>query len=567
MTSPPPTAADLPARLGAIVGARHVLTGDRETRSFRQGYRYGEGKVMAVVRPGTLLEQWQVFKLCIESGRVVIMQAANTGLNGGSTPYGDDYDREIVLINTMRISRIDLLDGGKQVLCLAGSTLHQLEVNIRPLGREPHSVIGSTTIGASIVGGVCNNSGGALLRRGPAFTQLALYARVGEDGAVSLVNHLGIHLGNEPDEILSRLDRVDYTETDVEPNTGKLASDPDYSTIVRDINAPLPGRYNNDPRLLHEASGSAGKLCVFAVRLDTFPSSGPSRTFYIGSNDHLELTNIRRHILANFKSLPVAGEYLNEDAYRVAQKYGKDLYLFLKHVGSQRIAAAFGLKSRFDAITGSLGLGTGVSDHLLQLLMRLLPNHLPPRMNDFADRYAHHLLLRMDDDGIAEAREYLGSIFPSADGDYFECDEAEADAAFRNRYAIGGGEVRYRVVHADKVENIVALDLALPRNALDWRESLPPELEHIIAGRIRCGHFFCHVFHYDYIIKKGHDWLDLERRIVSWLDDRGIELPSEHNVGHLYRAKPVLADFYRSLDPTNSLNPGIGQTSKRRNWR
>lgn len=566
MTSPPSTAADLPARLSAIVGARHVLTRDRETRRFRRGYRYGEGKVTAVVRPGTLLEQWQVFKLCIEAGCVVIMQAANTGLNGGSTPYGDDYDREVVLINTMRISRIDLLDAGKQVLCLAGSTLHQLERLIRPLGREPHSVIGSTTIGASVIGGVCNNSGGALLRRGPAFTQLALYARVAEDGTVSLVNHLGIHLGNGPEEILSRLDRGDYSEAEVATDTGKLASDPDYSTLVRDIEAPLPARYNNDPRLLYEASGSAGKLCVFAVRLDTFPSSGPSRTFYIGTNDHLELTNIRRHILANFKSLPVAGEYLNEDAYRVAQTYGKDLYLFLKHVGSQRIATAFGLKSRFDAITGSLGFGTGISDHLLQFLMRLLPNHLPPRMNDFADRYAHHLLLRMDGDGIAEARKYLGSIFPSADGGYFECNEAEADAAFRHRYAIGGGEVRYRVVHADKVENIVALDLALPRNIRDWRESLPAELEPMVVGRIRCGHFFCHVFHYDYIVKKGRDWLDLERRIANWLEDRGIEFPSEHNVGHLYRAKPVLTDFYRSLDPTNSLNPGLGQTSKRRNW-
>jgi len=46
------------------------------------------------------------------------------------------------------------------------------------------------------------------------------------------------------------------------------------------------------------------------------------------------------------------------------------------------------------------------------------------------------------------------------------------------------------------------------------------------------------------------------------LDERGAEYPAEHNVGHLYQAKPVLAGFYRKLDPTNSLNPGVGQTSK-----
>lgn len=554
------------AQLRSFVGAQYVLTDPRANRRWRKGYRYGEGSVLAVVRPGTLLEQWQVFKACVEAGRIVIMQAANTGLNGGSTPAGDDYDREVVLINTMRINRIDLIKGGEQVLALAGSTLHALERLIRPLGREPHSVIGSTTIGASIVGGVCNNSGGALIRRGPAFTQLALYGRVNQDGSVSLVNHLGIDLGNEPEEILARLDSGRYSDADVWHDTGKLASDPDYSTLIRQVDEAGPARFNNDPRLLFEASGSAGKLCVFAVRLDTFPSSGASKVFYIGSNDYMELTNIRRHILSRFETLPVAGEYLNRDAYEIAEQYGKDLYLLIKHGGTERIPTAFALKSGFDAITGRLGLGTNLSDKILQVICKLLPGHLPRRMNAFRDKYEHHLLLRVDGGGIEEARAYLGSIFPSATGDFFEADEEEAAAAYRNRYAIGGGSVRYRAVHADRVENIVALDMAMPRNTLDWRETLPAELEPHVERRIRCGHFMCQVFHYDYVVRKGTDWLEIEHKIIEHLNGRGIEFPSEHNVGHLYTAKPVLADFYRSLDPTNTMNPGIGHTSKLRNW-
>lgn len=553
-------------QLRSFVGDQHVHTDPRANRRWRKGYRYGEGKVLAVVRPGTLLEQWRAFKACIEAGRIVILNAANTGLNGGSTPFGDDYDREVVVINTMRINRIDLLKGGEQVLALAGSTLHALEKLIRPLGREPHSVIGSTTIGASVVGGVCNNSGGALIRRGPAFTQQALYASVGADGTVSLVNHLGIELGNDPEEILSRLDTGRYSEADVWHDTGKLASDPDYSTLIRQVDAPSPARFNNDPRLLHEAAGSAGKLCVFAVRLDTFPSSGPSKVFYVGSNEFMELTTIRRHILSTFKTLPVAGEYLHRDAYDIAEKYGKDLYLLIKYAGTERIPTAFALKSRFDAITGRLGLGTNLSDKILQVINGLLPGHLPKRMNDFRDRFEHHLLLRVDGGGIEEARAYLGSLFPSASGDFFEADDEEALAAFRNRYAIGGGSVRYRAVHADKVENIVALDLALPRNTIDWRETLPDGIEEQIERRIPCGHFMCQVFHYDYAVKKGTDWLDIEHKIIAHLNGRGIEFPSEHNVGHLYTAKPVLADFYRSLDPTNAMNPGIGQTSKLKDW-
>ncbi len=553
------------AQLRSFVGDQYVLTDPRANRRWRKGYRYGEGAVLAVVRPGTLLEQWRAFKACIEAGRIVIMQAANTGLNGGSSPFGDDYDREVVLINTMRISRIDLIKGGEQVLALAGSTLHALEKLIRPLGREPHSVIGSTTIGASIVGGVCNNSGGALIRRGPAFTQLALYASVAADGTVSLVNHLGIELGNDPEEILARLDGGKYSEADVWHDTGKLASDPDYSTLIRQVDAAGPARFNNDPRLLYEAAGSAGKLCVFAVRLDTFASSGPSKVFYIGSNDHMELTNIRRHILSSFKTLPVAGEYLNRDAYDIAEKYGKDLCLFIKHVGTERIPTAFSLKSKFDAITGRLGLGTNLSDKILQVVNKLLPSHLPKRMNAFRDKYEHHLLLRTDGEGIAEARAYLQSIFPSQTGDFFEADEDEAASAFRNRYAIGGGSVRYRAVNQG-VGSYVALDMAMPRNTLDWRETLPAELEKYVQQRIRCGHFMCQVFHYDYMVNRDIGWLDMEHKIIEHLNGRGIEFPSEHNVGHLYTAKPVLADFYRSLDPTNAMNPGIGQTSKLKDW-
>lgn len=347
--------ASLVSRLRSTVGRRHVLIGERQTRRFRTGYRYGEGKVIAVVRPGTLVEQWQVFNAAVEAGCIVIMQAANTGLNGGSTPYGD-YDRDVVLVNTTRVHRVDIINGGEQVVCLAGTTLHELECKIWPLGREPHSVIGSTTIGASVVGGVCNNSGGALLQRGPAFTQLALFGRVDADGRATLVNHLGIELGETPEAILGRLDRGEYGPENIRNDPGLLASDPDYSSLVRGIDAPGAARYNNDPRLLFEVSGSAGKLCVFAVRLDTFPSSGPSRSFYIGSNDFAELTSLRRHILGQFVHLPVVGEYLHRDAYKLAEKFGKDLHLFLKHIGTERISLVFALKGRSTpspAVSGS----------------------------------------------------------------------------------------------------------------------------------------------------------------------------------------------------------------------
>lgn len=68
-------------------------------------------------------------------------------------------------------------------------------------------MIGSSCLDASIVGGACNNSGGALVRRCPVYTELALFTQVGADGVLRLVNHLGIDLGDTPEKILARLDQ------------------------------------------------------------------------------------------------------------------------------------------------------------------------------------------------------------------------------------------------------------------------------------------------------------------------------------------------------------------------
>ena len=96
---------------------------------------------------------WEILKICVKHDLIIIMQAANTGLTGGSTPYGNDYDRPVVIINTLKIKTIQIINEGKQIIALAGSTLYDLENKLKPINREPHSVIGSTSIGASIVGG------------------------------------------------------------------------------------------------------------------------------------------------------------------------------------------------------------------------------------------------------------------------------------------------------------------------------------------------------------------------------------------------------------------------------
>lgn len=556
------TAETLIAEFRGIVGKQHTLTDEGATRRFRTGFRFGAGKALAVVRPGTVVEQWKILQACIAANVIVITQASNTGLTGGSTPDGNDYDRDIVIVSTSRMKKVYVIDDGKQVVCLPGATLDQLEQTLKPLGREPHSVIGSSCIGASVFGGVCNNSGGALVHRGPAYTEMAAFAQVDETGKLHFVNHLGIHLGETPDDILGWLERGEFSDADVVHNAG-AGSDHGYASHVREIDADTPARYNADPQRLHEASGSAGKLMVFAVRLDTFPVEQNAKVFYVGTNRPDELTEIRRHVLQDFKHLPISGEYLHRDAFNIAEEYGKDTFLAINYLGTSRLPAFFALKSRFDALFDRLGfLPAHLTDRVLQAASRLFPSHLPARMKQYRDKYEHHLMLKVAQESVDETRAFLANYFANATGGFFECTDEEGVKAFLHRFAAAGAAVRYRAVHAREVEDIVALDVALRRNDRDWIETLPSDIEEAISIKLFYGHFLCHVFHQDYIVRKGNDCLAVEHKMWTLLDRRGAEYPAEHNVGHLYRAKPQLAAFYQQLDPCNCFNPGIGQTSK-----
>ena len=110
-----------------IVGNKYVFTAKLNKEPFSKGWRYGKGDALAVIKPGSLIEMWHILKLGVKKDLIIIMQAANTGLTGGSTPFGEDYDRPIIIINTMRITGIHIINNGNQIIGLAGSTLYNLE--------------------------------------------------------------------------------------------------------------------------------------------------------------------------------------------------------------------------------------------------------------------------------------------------------------------------------------------------------------------------------------------------------------------------------------------------------
>ena len=556
---PDPT---LISQLQNIVGSRHVLTTERATAPYRKGFREGQGPALAVVKPKDLWQQWQVLEACVASGVIVIMQAANTGLTGGSTPT-EGCDRKTVIINTSRIGDIQVLEEQNQIVAFSGASLFSLEKALSPYGRVPHSVIGSSCIGASIVGGVCNNSGGALVERGPAFTELALYAKVNKDGSLTLVNNLDIELGASPKEILTNLQSHNYQKTDVK-NSDKLASDREYANWVRETHKDTPARFNADPRRLHEASGCAGKLAVFAVRVDTFLKNEQETTFYIGTNSTAALESVRKVLLEQAKYLPVSAEYLHRDIFTLADRYGRETVLLIKTLGTNWLPIFFKVKRQMEAVCQRIPfLGRSFVNKLVHHFAGLFPSQTPAKLHDWNQRFEHQLLLTVKGKSVVETQKFLTDIKQNSDLDYFICTEKEAKSAYLLRFSAAGATVQYAGVNTKEVESIVALDIALKRNDADWFERLPDDISSKLVKAFYYGHFLCHVFHQDYLVRKGEDPEQVKNSLLNLLETRGAEYPAEHNVGHHYVAKPSLANNYRKLDPTNTLNAGIGGMSKK----
>ena len=559
------TGSEIIEQLKSVVGHKGVLSSKSKTAYYRSGFRSGFGGSIGVVFPKSLIELWETLKVCVDANCAIIMQATKTGLTEGSSPSGFDYDREVVIINITRIKKIILLDGGKQVIAFPGSTLHELEGELSSIKRAPHSVIGSTTIGATIVGGIANNAGGALCKRGSSYTELSLYARVNEEGNLELINHLGIeNLGETPEEIFENLEKGSFSKEDIQ-GMDKAASDREYQNRIRNIDAEIPNRYNADPNRLYEVSGSAGKVVAFAVRVDTYPMPKEKKVFYLGTNNPNDFSKLRKDILKNFSELPEMCEYMNREIFDTAKKYGKDVFLSIKHIGTKRLPKLYAIKSNMEYYLNKIPLVPKfLPDQILYYLSRLFPEHLPKRLIDYRNQYEHYLILDMSDEGIEEARKYLEKEWSSLDGvGFFECNEDEQKSALMHRFAAAGAAIRYQTIHQRKTEEVLALDIALLGNDTEWMEKIPEEIKEDLDLSLYYGHFMCHVFHHDYILKKGTNIKDVKENLLKRLDQKSAKYPAEHNVGHMYKADETLQKHYRELDPTNTFNPGIGFTDKK----
>ena len=151
------------AALGGLLPAGGaVVTEAHELARYEQGWRYGQGKALAAVRPGSTEEVSRLLAFASERGLRVIAQGANTGLVGASTP---DASGDMLVLSLERLSRtleIDAVD--RTVVAGGGVLLSQLEAALAEKGLMFAIDLGADpTVGGMIA---TNAAGTRVLRYG-----------------------------------------------------------------------------------------------------------------------------------------------------------------------------------------------------------------------------------------------------------------------------------------------------------------------------------------------------------------------------------------------------------------
>jgi D-lactate dehydrogenase len=103
----------------------------------------------------------------------------------------------------------------------------------------------------------------------------------------------------------------------------------------------------------------------------------------------------------------------------------------------------------------------------------------------------------------------------------------------------------------------VSIDYALPKNYIDC-PSVTDLGVAAPATRMRYSHFGCNVVHEDLAFAAGVDTHAAKMAIKHRVEALGGALPAEHGHGVEYTAPPAQQQRWRQMDPSNTMNPGVG---------
>jgi D-lactate dehydrogenase (quinone) len=449
---------------------------------------------------------------------------------------------------------------------------------------------------------VAFGSGGTQCRKGPAYTERALYLKITENKwqqrIVQVVNTLDVDGLEDREERLRQnyrpvMDSVPYRldtfgkyikmgDHDMYYTTDgsqRAASDTNYAHRLTQLSDTAVNRSNADTHG-PDCCRCEGKVIVLATVHDTFPMPQSTKTFWVSFNSLTTAQQFREHVaLDNAEDVPITLEYLNKDAYDVIDESGRFMANCTYWTGltSPLLRQMWNAKSYIEASR------PGLIDRALHYFNGYLPSVLPRPIQQMANEYEHHAIVTIGEYGNGEMERFLkrmdkfiidtdNASAPSAapvgsspsettkdpttrrsNIKIYECQTpAESSSLSAVRFVAAPAFRTWCVAH--DVSGF-SVDYALPSKSRSI-----PNVPIQPLKRMRYSHFACNVVHEDIAYPISDEDIDDIKHVFKAAveADCGGRLPAEHGHGTEYVAPPATQERWRNMDPLNVLNPGIG---------
>ncbi|CAK9104719.1 unnamed protein product [Durusdinium trenchii] len=445
-----------------------------------------------VLKPGTLREALQALELCAKAEVAVLPQGANTSLTGGSVPR-NDCPRNQVIINMRRAKKIMPVVGDTPnlALCFAGAGIFQLQTELQKRHRDSHSVLGSMFLNPSVAAGVSYGSGGTQIRKGPAFTDRALFCRVKADGEVELVDTLGLKVKGE-----KALDFLDSAE-----NLGcRLpASWPKYREELTKVENKV-SRFNADTTGVdcNRSEGKAGCLGF----LQRHRSPGRKKVDRAPGDDEAGATVELEALYRNSKIEEIFWFRYVQSFIRCHHVFGFSADLYQVFISFVEVADEFDTWHEVAEVT---------QDH-----------HMLMEFAEYTDGEVDELMSRLE----KFQSKHPGTVR------FHVCDNAfSASRAMLFRFAVAPA---FRTYCIGLGLQGLSIDYALPKTFKEYPTL--PEAQYPIQHRLVYSHFGCNVYHEDFVFDNQTNVHDAKMAIKKAVEAVGGKLPAEHGHGTEYKA-------------------------------
>ena len=560
----------LRSELEVIVGKENVMCSGRKLAAYTTGSRIGKGDALAVVQPGTLKETVRALRACVKAGVIVIPQGRNTGLTGGSVPRSDKCNRPTVVISTVRLNKVHAI-GNNHLLCCGGVGIYDLSLIAKSMKRESHSVLGSMFLNPTVSAGIAFGSGGTQIRKGPSYTEQAIWCRVNAQGEVEVINTIDGASGSTEDELLDNIEKG-YVSPALNSTSPAPTSDAKrYAQHVCELDNSV-SRCNADTSGI-DPCRSEGKVFILASVHDTFPEAHRKSTYWISCRDFTTAQALRQQVLLhNPADLPISCEYMDRDSIDVVDTAGRVLCGVISYLGiGDKLSSLWSAKLMVESIP--LPVCKTLPDKLLYYMNGFMPPALPPRIQAASKTYDHHILVTLGEfgDGSLQRAEERLQAFVENHSENIVLHRCTADETNQATYFRFAAAPAFRTYCVGKDIQGISIDYALRKNDM----MIPNITDALVKSsgvdcapvcRMRYSHFGCNVVHEDIAFLPSADAHACQMGIKKIIEGRGGRLPAEHGHGTEYVAPPGVQARWKSMDPCNVLNAGVGGVGYGRNY-